>query len=354
MRPVIGLTKTARYREDINDLGIRAIMIPAFGIGIPLITNMIPSNTFNDWEIKFSFLYTIFIAFVIYQGTRYLHLTVRTYFNWLDRPVQKIITLLITIPFYTVPVSVLLLVGWYKIFLNGVIDWPILKTTTLVILIAVMIMVHVYETIFLIRQTESDQLKKEQLERSKVEAELEALKNQIDPHFIFNSLNTLSHLIEEEPLRARLFNDNMADVYRYILHNKSRDLVLLQDELNFLSGYVSMLKIRFYNSIEVLIEVSSSEGSGYFIVPISLQLLMENAVKHNEFSTENPLKVNIKISNDELVFQNPVRTKMLRKPSSKIGLSNLKERYFLITKNEIRVNTDSENFKVSLPLLKIA
>jgi len=314
---------------------------------------MIPHNEFSAWQIKLSYLYTIFIAFIIYEGTRYLHFTLRTYFDWLNKPVQKVIALVITIPFYTVPVSVLMLVGWYNLFRQGVVDWDVVKSSSLIILVAVFFLVHIYETVFLVKQTENDQLKKEQLERSRVEAELEALKNQIDPHFIFNSLNTLSHLIEEKPSRARQFNDNLADVYRYILQNKKRDLVLLREEIGFLEDFFSLLKIRFENAVQLHMDVDNTLMDQYLLPPISLQVLMENAIKHNEFSDNNPLIMSLTLNQSGLSFQNLVRRKTLRRPSSKIGLQNLKERYLLITQRPIIIEEEEKTFTVRLPLLKI-
>jgi sensor histidine kinase YesM len=351
--PVIPPIKPTASREQINDIGIRALLIPFFGIAIPLITGMVPHKEFTLLQIKLSYLYTILLAFVIYQGTRYLHFTLRTYFDWLNKPVQKVIALLLTIPFYTIPVSVLMLVGWYNLFMGGVINWVVIKTTSLIILIAVFFLVHVYETVFLVKQTENDQLKKEQLERSRAEAELEALKNQIDPHFIFNSLNTLSYLIEDKPVRARQFNDNLADVYRYILQNKKRDLVLLREEVVFLQDYFSLLKIRFENAVQLNMKIDEQELDQYLVPPISLQILMENAIKHNEFSDKTPLIMTLGWKEGELIFHNDVRRKSLRKPSSKIGLQNLNERYRLITKQEITIREEDNKFTVCLPILKI-
>lgn len=346
-------TKLFNQREKINDLGIRVILVPFFGIAIPLITRMVPHNQFTNWEIKFSYLYTILIAFVIYEGSRFLHFTLRTYFDWFNKPVKKIIALVITIPFYCVPVSMLMLVGWYHLFLNGIVDWKIVKLTSLIILIAVFFLVNLYETVFLIRDLANDRVTQEQLERAKAEAELEALKNQIDPHFIFNSLNTLSHLIDDKPEKARLFNDNLADVYRYILQNKVRDLVLLREEVNFLESYFLLLKIRFENAVQMQITIPEEAMDQYLVPPISLQILAENAIKHNEFSEAIPLVFKIEIKNEGLVIHNPVRKKSLRRASSKIGLQNLKERYKLITNQEITIKEEEKDFTVILPVLKI-
>lgn len=337
----------------VNDIGFRLIFTPVFGIAIPLITGMINGQNFSHWQVKLSFIYTILIAFVIWQGNRYLHFSLRSYFDWINKPLQKITVLLLTVLFYTVPVSVLLLVGWYKIFSSDPVNWRVITESTLIILIAVIFITHIYETVFLVKQSESEMVKNEQLERAKAEAELEALKNQIDPHFIFNSLNTLSHLIEEKPLKAKQFNDNLADVYRYILQNKARSLILLVEEMEFLKSYFLLLQIRFENAIALRILIDDNLSDQYLIPPISLQILVENAIKHNEFSEAFPLIVKIAMKNDELIVNNEVRRKTLRKVSSKIGLQNLQDRYKLITNREITIMQEETNFTVTLPLLKI-
>src|SRR4030095_753385 len=336
-----------------SDLGFRVILIPFFGIVIPIITGMIKNNAYGLWQLKLGYLYTIAIAFVVWEGNRYLLFTLRSYFDWFNKPVRKILALLFVIPFYTVPISVLLLVGWYHIFAKGIVDWNVVYLSTLIILICVLFIVHVYETVFLVKEAESEKIKKEQLERAKAEAELEALKNQIDPHFIFNSLNTLSHLIENDAEKAKLFNESLADVYRYILQNKSRDLVLLREEINFLHDYFSLLKIRFEKAVQMNVFLGEQLQNEYLIPPISLQTLIENAIKHNEFSDATPLIIIIKLNNNELMVRNEVKRKTLRRASSKIGLSNLNERYKLITDKEIVIEQNDKDFVVSLPVLKI-
>ena len=350
----IGPTKSTVGDEKLNDIGFRVILIPFFGIAIPLITGMTEQAGFSLWESKVSFLYTIGIAFVIWQGNRYLLFTLRSYFDWFNKPVRKILALLLAVSFYTIPVSALLLTGWYHVFAKGKVDWDTVFTATLIIMVCVVFITHVYETVFLVRDSESEMVRNEQLERARVQAELEALKNQIDPHFIFNSLNTLSHLIEEKPDRAKQFNDNLADVYRYILQNKTRDLVLLREEIEFIKDYFSLLKIRFENAVALDINFEESLFDQYLIPPISLQVLIENAIKHNEFSDLVPLRITITLQNDELKVHNRSTKKTLRKPSSKIGLQNLNERYKLTTENEIYINEEASEFFVKLPVLKIS
>ncbi|AXY78739.1 histidine kinase [Paraflavitalea soli] len=339
--------------SQVNDIGFRLILIPFFGIAIPLITRLVDHNSFSNWEIKLSYAYTIGLSFLIWEGNRYLLFTLRTYFNWFNQPIRKLVVLIFSVSFYTIPVSILLLMGWYHIFKAGLVNWNTVTEATLIIMVCVVFIVHVYETFFLVKESENEMLKNAQLGRAKVEAELEALKNQIDPHFIFNSLNTLSHLIEEKPQRARQFNDNLADVYRYILQNKRRELVLLREEMQFLNDYFSLLVIRFENAVRLNMNIPDSLMDQFLIPPISLQVLVENAIKHNEFSEASPLVVNIDLQEEVLTIHNQVRKKILRKPSSRIGLNNLDERYKLTTGKEIAVTVTDHDFTVSLPVLKI-
>jgi sensor histidine kinase YesM len=297
-------------RERLDDIGIRVLLIPVFGIAIPLMVRLVPHEQFSNWQIKLSYLYTIMIAFVIYEGSRILHFTLRTYFDWMQNPVKKVLVLLLTFPFYCVPVSVILLVYWYKLFLNGHTDWGVIKTAVIIITCAVYFTVNVYETFFTVRDMAAEKISKEQLERAKAESELEALKNQIDPHFIFNSLNTLSHLIEENPGNAKLFNDNLAEVYRYILQNKSRNLVLLREEIDFLKQYFLLLKMRFENAVNLEIQLNENFFELYLIPPISLQLLAENAFKHNEFSKAHPITIKLSLVGDELMVHNRISKKI--------------------------------------------
>jgi sensor histidine kinase YesM len=344
--------KSSGYK--VNDIGFRLILIPFFGISIPVISGMINGQNFSNLQVKISFLYTILIAFVIWHGNRYLHYSIRSYFDWINKPIQKIAVLVMSLIFYTVPVSVLMLVGWYNIFTNGPVNWNIVTESTLIILVAVIFITHVYETAFMVKETESEMIKNEQLVRAKAEAELEALKNQIDPHFIFNSLNTLSHLIEENPAKAKQFNDNLADVYRYILQNKARDLVLLQEEMDFLNNYFSLLRIRFEKAVQLKISIDEEALSQFLVPPISLQILAENAIKHNELSETFPLLLEIELKGEELIVHNRVRPKTLHRTSSRIGLKNLRERYKLTTNKEISIIEEANEFTVNLPILKIA
>src|SRR6185437_14252822 len=192
-----------------------------------------------------------------------------------------------------------------------------LVNTVLVIIIGACFITNIYEIIFLNLEKAYNETRVEQLNVAKAQAELEALKNQIDPHFIFNSLNTLSFLITRDPLSARLYNDTLARVYRYILSNKERDLVLLREEIDFISNYFYLLKIRFAEAISMVIEITDLSAENFLIPPISLQALVENAIKHNEFSEKKPLSIDVSISADYVIVRNAMNRRNNPQPTSK-------------------------------------
>jgi hypothetical protein len=181
-------------------------------------------------------------------------------------------------------------------------------------------------------------------------AKFESLKNQIDPHFLFNSLNVLTSLIGENPKQAERFTTKLSKVYRYVLEQRNKELIPLSEELKFAKTYMELLQMRFEDGIQFDIpaEVSNDELK---IVPLSLQLLLENAVKHNVVSSSKPLVLRIFEGEGELIIENNVNPKEAIGKSTKVGLQNITDRYRLLTKRSVSIINDKVTFKVSLPLL---
>ncbi|UZH55248.1 2TM domain-containing protein [Salinimicrobium tongyeongense] len=181
-------------------------------------------------------------------------------------------------------------------------------------------------------------------------AKFESLKNQIDPHFLFNSLNVLTSLIDENPEQAQKFTTGLSKIYRYVLEQKDKELVGLQEELNFAVTYMNLLSMRFENSIfyEVPKELSSPEAR---VVPLSLQLLLENTIKHNVVSDNKPLHIRIFEEDGYLVLENNLQQKEVLQKRKGVGLQNIINRYALITRREIRIIKDSDKFSVKIPVL---
>ena len=221
--------------------------------------------------------------------------------------------------------------------------------------ICVLFVTHAYETMFLIRERESDLMRVERLERARLQTELGALKAQIDPHFLFNSLNTLGHLISSDAQRGREFCDALAEVYRCVLASREHDLVALADELAFVRLYHRLLVLRFGPAMQLDVdaELERAALSGAArVVPLALQTLLENAVKHNQVGAETPLVVHLALSADAIAVSNLSRPRRSRLPSSGVGLANLDERCRLVTGRALHIRTDGRQFEVTLPLVR--
>lgn len=179
----------------------------------------------------------------------------------------------------------------------------------------------------------------------------EALKNQVNPHFLFNSFSVLSSLIHENQDLASKFLDQLSKMYRYMLDNRDNQMVSLKKEVDFMNSYIFLLKARHEEGLDVKIDLSLDE-EGYFVPTLSLQMLIENAIKHNNFSKENPLTIKIFNEGDGyLVVQNELRTKSSEVQSTKVGLENIKKRYNYQSEKRVIIAESDSHFTVKLPML---
>ena len=230
-------------------------------------------------------------------------------------------------------------------------NWRLIETSTLATVISVGIIVHTYETVYLIGQRRRDRGEYEKLQRAKARAELAALAAQVDPHFVFNSLNTLVELTEEDPERATEFTLTLAEVYRYIVAHRSCELVPVIDEMGFLKKYYSLLYLRFGKGLRLDLPALSPQQQHCLIPPASLQLLLENAVKHNQFSEDSPLRMGVEVRERAIVFWNERRGKKVPATGAQTGLKNLDERSQLASGRGIEIQDDGGKFVVVVPLV---
>ncbi|POR19891.1 histidine kinase [Flavobacterium columnare] len=181
-------------------------------------------------------------------------------------------------------------------------------------------------------------------------AKFETLKNQIDPHFLFNSLNVLSSLIEENPEQAQRFTTSLSKIYRYVLEQKDKELVSVEEELSFAKTYMNLLKMRFENSLSFQLPVDFNNAEAK-VVPLSLQLLLENTIKHNIVSEKKPLEIKIFIENNYLVVENNLQKKEVLQERKGVGLQNIINRYGLISSRKVLIQQNSIFFIVYIPIL---
>lgn len=341
----------------IRDGWIRALGVPAFGISIPWLANLYGPLTWSDprwWAGQAAF---IALAAVIWEGNRWLLFKQREHLDWFAQPARKLIVLLFAIVCFTAPLTILWIASWFAWADFGSVNWEAVRTVTLANVICVVFVTHAYETVFLIRDRGLDQLRLAQLEQARTQAQLDALRAQIDPHFLFNSLNTLNWLIETDPARARQFNETLARVYRYVLAHREVDLVDMADEFAFADDYVQLMRLRFGEGLQVAGLQAAHENSGARMVPISLQVLLENAIKHNQVGSETPLEIAVEVDETQpptLAVRNARRPRKSARPSTGVGLANLARRVELATGRALQWTSNGEQFVVRLPLVPAA
>jgi two-component system, LytTR family, sensor kinase len=191
----------------------------------------------------------------------------------------------------------------------------------------------------------------ERMEKETAQAQFMALRNQVNPHFLFNSLSILSSLVEVDPKLSVRFINQLSKAYRYILEQRDNERVSLRTELEFIQAYIFLLSIRFDDKLQVSIDVPETDASQFSIAPLTLQLLVENAVKHNQMSAAKPLSVHIFREQDYLLVTNPIQLRPTTDSSTGVGLQNIVNRYALLTDKPVIVGEQDGIFVVKIPLL---
>lgn len=210
----------------------------------------------------------------------------------------------------------------------------------------------IYECIFFYNNWKKTIIYAEQLKREHTIAQYESLKNQINPHFLFNSLNTLSAIIPMDADKAVDFVHKLSNSYRYLLKMKERELVPLDDELEFMHAYLFLIKSRYGDNIRITINEKIG-GKASLLPPVSLQMLLENCIKHNVISKDKPLNIMIHIDQTSIAIHNNLQPKQMSEPSTGLGLENIKKRYAVLSDKTVVVNQTTEYFEVILPLLNL-
>ena len=276
--------------------------------------------------------------------------------DWIEHTNTRIWAGIVTTVLYTVPVVLLIdyvnfiVISGHNIdrFFSGRYLWQ--HVFYIILSFGVSAFIHARGFMIQWKNSVKQESTKQEIVAKTETAKFESLKNQLDPHFLFNSLNVLTSLIGENPSQAERFTTKLSKVYRYVLEQRNKDLVPIEEELKFAKTYMELLGMRFEEAVQFNIpdNISNNELK---IVPLSLQLLLENAVKHNVVSTSKPLTINIYEEGSYLMITNNVNPKEAIGKSTKIGLQNIADRYGLITDKGVKIENNNKTFKVSLPLL---
>ena len=285
-------------------------------------------------------------------GHSYIQTQIAKKYSWIDQTFQRMALTIISIVVYSVVAFLGIQILMNLIVFGEVPDYvlnPNYKMLQMPVVISFFVSLIAAAYGFFVSWKASI-LEQETLKREMLSYKYEALRNQINPHFMFNSLNVLSDLVYDDQKLAVNFIHQFSDIYRYVLDSREKELVPLEEELNFIEKYIFLLKTRFENKFDVHLNVEADKKD--LIVPLALQLLIENAVKHNEVSSTNPLKVSITKSGKNIVISNPIRAKKTGEDSKKIGLKNLQQQFSYFTDKELTISSQNDMFTVTLPILK--
>jgi hypothetical protein len=303
------------------------------------------ANSVN-YALVTSFSFVLWIALWIGNETLVGYLSRKI--SWVEFPVKRFLVSFSATIGYTVLVVVALVTLW-----DRVVDFKFdgyLEVVIPALLMTLLVSFFLHGRQFLLNWKLSE-VNAQKLEKERVRAQYDSLKNQVNPHFLFNSLNALTNLVYEDPDKAAKFIKQLSEVYRYVLDSKDKEIVPLADELKFLESYLFLQRIRFGEKLNANIDVG--DGS-YSVAPMALQMLVENAIKHNEISVDHPLTIHVFSDNGFLVVENIINKKsVLPEPSSGTGLDNIRNRYAFLSPVRVEVKSDGGKFIVKLPHLNL-
>lgn len=309
-------------------------------------------------ELKQALLYkqvivALFCGYIGWQITRYIVLYIQYRLPGLSRTSYRVAWMAVTLVLLS-PFLVFLRVGIHMAL--GKAHWPTLidySDTMGVLLFYTTIILGIYETAYLVQQWKQTAIEKEVLLQSEWQAKYDLLKAQINPHFLFNSLNSLSVLITEDPKKAEEFANQLSRMYRYVLKTSETGHSTLEEELKFIRTYANLLNVRYGDGLNLFIDVDDADLE-YQLPSLTLQLLVENAVKHNSILKDAPLLVTIKTNGKrQVVVENNIQKKRTFVPSTGMGIKNINEKYRLLNSEGLTIDDDGSRFKVSVPLIFI-
>jgi two-component system LytT family sensor kinase len=294
----------------------------------------------------------LLVVFIIWELNRLIESNLARLSGFLGNKVHPLIILFLA-SFINVAVACLVvLAGLYSAL--GI-NFPI-KSDHATLLMAFGFRVNLFlncvnAIVFYMNRTKKAQLEAERFKKVSIEAQFEALRNQINPHFLFNSFNVLSTLVYKDPDTSAKFIAQLSHVYRYLLYSQEKKVVALPDEMEFTNAYLFLLKIRFGENL--IIQIGELGNMEYYIAPATLQMLIENAIKHNVVSRKAPLTINISRDADMLVVSNNLQLKEVKEPSTQVGLKNILNRYLFLTDRKVTIREENNQFTVRIPLLEL-
>ena len=325
-------------------------------IGISLLVGLFigvvfsSSNTPTDRMILYC-LHGAVISLFLWWGNALIVEFLNYKYSWLEKARTRVISGIVGSLIFTIVGFVFIQIVLFKLFYGQPISNSIesfqFSNLYMPIAITAMITLSVHLVAFF-NEWRKSEVEKEALKREHLASQFETLKSQVNPHFLFNSLNALSTLVYKDQDLAAQFIQQLSKVYRHVLETQSKEVISLSTELKALEAYIFLVKIRFGENLNINLDIPKTN---YNVAPLALQMLVENAIKHNIVSKSKPLTINIYIDNQHLIVYNNLQTKKNIVDSSGIGLANIQARYQYIAKKEVIIEKTKKAFIVKIPLL---
>jgi sensor histidine kinase YesM len=303
------------------------------------------SCTARSYAILISFNFLIWTS--LWKGNAWIASYLSDKISWIRFPVKRFLLGILTMLSYTI-LAVISLISLYKIVFNA--NFGAGQNNLIYVSIAVTIIISLFlhGRDFLLHWKEAT-LEKEKYEKESIQARYESLKSQVDPHFLFNSLNALTNLVYDDQDKAVKFIKQLSEVYRYVLDSRDKEIVFLEEELKFLEAYTFLQQIRFGTNLQIDNQLKNTNVE---VAPLALQLLVENAIKHNVISSNSPLLIKLYQQDDFFVVENKIKKKeKFKTDSNGMGLQNIIRRYDFLSDKEVEVENDGIIYRVKLPVL---
>ncbi len=334
-----------------QDKWVIFIGVLLMGIVFPLLSGMIFNTQMNF--ILLNIIFSTFSTAAMWLGCRYIINKVWIHFPWDKNPIKHLVYEVIIIAFY-----ILLIVKFVffaaSLFLSEEVGkeynfWSVYLSS----LIISLIISFIHEAVFFYMLWIKTIKHAEELEKEGLLSQYETLKNQVNPHFLFNSFNTLITLIEEDKNAASDYVQKLSDFFRIILQLRDKTIIPVKEELELIKTYTFIQQKRYGNNL-VLKNMIPFEALEKGVAPLTLQMLVENAIKHNVISTENPLNIEISLTeNNYLLVKNNLQKRQDHEPSSGLGLQNISNRYKFLSDKETKVIVNQHSYSVAIPLLEM-
>jgi len=341
------MQKTKEYL-GFDDRWFWLIGVPVIGLSMPfLFFNANLNDSFE--QLLLGWLVSFTMTILYWTGARVLIIFFRKKYPEFSKTGKRIAWQTLSIVSYAIVVDL--------IMNFTLIIWLLpekCKTTSALAgtYLLIFFILAVYEAIYLYYQWRKALIEQERVKQEHIRSQLEGLRNQVNPHFLFNSLNTLMSIVTEDQNLAVSYLQKLSKVFRYVLESRDEQLIALEIELDFIENYIFLQKERFRENLQVKMDIPE-KSLPLKIVPLSLQILFENVIKHNVISEKKPLTIEVFEKDGKLVVRNNLQRKNQVMHSTKVGLDNIRRRYQFFSEERVEVSEDGQFFTVAIPLLKI-